>query len=111
MSAKSSVGHKKIVPVTSNLVEVPKLAVSTGFLAIPKEPPVETINLPKVPAEKSAEEIETLDYEEMVETHFKRLEMLPLPLNLLRAGLCELGPAPDTLRSVYRKLALPVGFI
>lgn len=38
----------------------------------------------------------------------KRIEQLPLPFEMLKAGLSELGFAPEGNKLVYRKLALPV---
>jgi hypothetical protein len=57
---------------------------------------------------KTPEQIEREEFESMVQHHASRMELLPLPFELLKKGLSEIGPAPDSLNSVYHKLSLPV---
>jgi hypothetical protein len=45
---------------------------------------------------------------ELIESYKKRLEMLPLPADVLKQGLSEIGSSPNQLKSVFRKLSLPV---
>jgi hypothetical protein len=57
---------------------------------------------------KTPEQIERDEFESMIQNHAMRMELLPLPFELLKKGLSEIGPAPDSLNSVYHKLSLPV---
>jgi hypothetical protein len=62
----------------------------------------------KPPFQKTKEEIEQENVNNLVDQHLKRMDLLPLPFEMLKRGLSEIGPAPDSLNPVYHKLSLPV---
>ncbi|KAJ2997412.1 hypothetical protein HDV02_005541 [Globomyces sp. JEL0801] len=100
----------------------PKSADMKGALANnPPPPPPEIVNMTEVaalletaitveptPSEPTLEEIEAQEFQAMVDTYKKRIELLALPVDILKNGLSDIGPSPDQLKSVYHKLSLPV---
>ncbi|KAJ3275235.1 hypothetical protein HDV01_000962 [Terramyces sp. JEL0728] len=57
--------------------------------------------------EKSVEEMEEEEFDDLVNVFQKRVDLLPFSMDLLKQGLSEIGPSPDHLKSVYHKLSLP----
>ncbi|KAI8895704.1 P-loop containing nucleoside triphosphate hydrolase protein [Globomyces pollinis-pini] len=100
----------------------PKSADMKGALAnnLAPPPPPEIVNMTEVaalletaitveptPSEPTLEEIEAQEFQAMVDTYKKRIELLALPVDILKNGLSDIGPSPDQLKSVYHKLSLP----
>ncbi|KAJ3322556.1 hypothetical protein HDV06_002933 [Boothiomyces sp. JEL0866] len=50
-------------------------------------------------AEKTLEELEQEELKELINVFQKRVDLLPLPIELLKQGLSEIGPSPDHLKS------------
>ncbi|KAI8925268.1 hypothetical protein BC831DRAFT_415235 [Entophlyctis helioformis] len=50
---------------------------------------------------------EEREQREMIEEYQKRLEQLPLPADMLKRGLSQMGPSADGLKQVYQKLSIP----
>ncbi|KAL2916048.1 hypothetical protein HK105_204472 [Polyrhizophydium stewartii] len=44
---------------------------------------------------------------ELLEEYARRMASLPLPADMLKRGLSQMGPSPDGLRQVFKKLSIP----
>eukprot|EP00842_Homolaphlyctis_polyrhiza_P001384 jgi/Hompol1/2246/HPOL_005903-RA len=91
----------------------PKLAKSSskslGSIALLAEPNASASKQPnEAPAAvEQTKNTEETELSEQIDEYYSQLERLPLPAEMLKRGLSQMGPSPDGLRQVYQKLSIP----